>query len=286
MIVERETEILKGKAYVDSIIEELRGRSDSLKSKGIMPVLAVVRMGSREDDLAYERGLKKRAVSAGVKVEVFELDEMATQKEAEDLIGNLNNDERIHGILIFEPLPPHIDGEKLHKRLTPGKDVDGVTAGSMATVYSGKGKGFAPCTAESCIALLKYYGVELSGKKAVVLGRSMVIGKPVSLLLLAENATVTICHSKTEKLKEVCKEADILIACLGKGKFVNEEFLREGQIVIDVGINFDEDGNMVGDVDFEAASAAGVSGITPVPGGVGTVTTATLMKHVIEAAER
>lgn len=280
------TELLKGKPYVDSIIEELQARSDALKEKDIVPVLAVVRMGQREDDLAYERGLKKRAVSAGVSIKVYELAETAQQKDVEELIGELNADDKIHGVLIFEPMPAHIDAEKIHRRLTPKKDVDGVTAGSMATVYSGKGKGFAPCTAEGCVELLKFYGVEIEGKKAVVLGRSTVIGKPVSMLLLENNATVTVCHSRTKNLREVCREADIIIACMGKAKFVDGSFLREGQVVVDVGINFDEDGNMVGDVDTNAAIEAGVSGITPVPGGTGVVTTAILMKHVIEAAEK
>ncbi|MBE6030486.1 MAG: bifunctional 5,10-methylenetetrahydrofolate dehydrogenase/5,10-methenyltetrahydrofolate cyclohydrolase [Clostridiales bacterium] len=280
------TELLKGKAYIDSIIEELQKRSDALKEKDIVPLLAVVRMGEREDDLAYERGLKKRAVSAGVVVKVHMLPETADQKDVENLIGDLNADDKVHGILVFEPMPAHIDSEKVHKRLTPAKDVDGVTSGSMATVYSGTGKGFAPCTAEGCVELLKFYGVELAGKRVVVLGRSTVIGKPVSMLLLAENATVTICHSKTTDLPAICKEADILIACIGKGKFVGEQYLREGQVIVDVGINFDEEGNMTGDVDMEAAQSVGVAAITPVPGGVGMVTTAMLMKHVIESAER
>lgn len=280
------TELLKGKLYVDSIIEELQSRSDALKEKNIMPVLAVVRMGKKESDLAYERGLKKRAVSAGVNVEVYEIDEYSEQREVEDLIKLLNNDERIHGILIFEPLPQHINAESLHKKLATAKDVDGVTAGSMATVYSGKGKGFAPCTAEGCIELLKYYGVQLAGKRAVIIGRSNVIGKPASMLLLGENATVTVCHSKTRNIEQICREADIVIACIGKGKHVGEAYLREGQILVDVGINFDEAGNMVGDIDFDAALKVGASAVTPVPGGVGAVTTAILMKHVIEAAER
>ena len=278
-------EILKGKPLADSIIEDLKGRVDNLKEHDIFPTLAVVRLGERDDDLAYERGLKNKAVQSGIKVVVKELPIDANQKQVEHAIRDLNEDERIHGVLIFKPLPKHLDEKKICETLIPEKDMDGITGAAQADLYIGKNNFYAPCTAQSCVEILKYYGVELKGKRAAVIGRSPVIGKPVSMLLLNEHATVTICHSRSQELEKICSEAEVLIACAGRAKLVDDRFINENQVIIDVGINFDENGKMVGDVAFDEVEP-GVKAITPVPGGVGAVTSALLMQHVVIAAEK
>ena len=187
---------------------------------------------------------------------------------------------------MFRPLPKHLDENEACEALAPEKDVDGITRGSMASIYSGKGAGFAPCTAESCIEILKYNGVEMSGKRAVVIGRSLVIGKPVAMLLMANNATVTVCHSRTKDMPSVVKEADIVIACLGRAEMITADYFAPGQTVLDVGINWSEEKNkLVGDVAFDEVEPI-VDAITPVPGGVGSGTTAVLIRHVVEAAEK
>ncbi|PWM67327.1 MAG: bifunctional 5,10-methylene-tetrahydrofolate dehydrogenase/5,10-methylene-tetrahydrofolate cyclohydrolase [Eubacteriales Family XIII. Incertae Sedis bacterium] len=279
------TEILKGAPVAASIIEKAARKTERLKEKGIVATLAVVRFGSREDDLAYERGIRKSAERAGISVSLYEMPENAEQREAEALIARLNSCSEIHGILIFKPLPPGIDEKGLQSILSPEKDIDGITDAASASLYSGDGRYAIPCTARACIEMLRHYNIGISGKNAVVIGRSPVIGKPVSLLLLKENATVTICHSKTESLSQICRGAAILIACSGKAEMITKEFMNEKQTIIDVGINFDMDGNMVGDVRFKDADGF-VYAAAPVPGGVGTVTTAVLMDNLAEAAMR
>lgn len=277
--------ILKGKEVIDSLNEELRERSKALTEEGIEPTLGIVRLGERPDDMAYERGAMKRAENTGVSVRRFVFDQDMTQDELLDEIDRINSDDSIHGVLMFRPLPPQIDDETVRNALAPEKDVDGITDISMAGVYAGSDAGFPPCTAEACIQMLDYYDVDVKGKNVAVIGRSHVIGKPVAMMLIGKNATVTVCHTKTEDMATICQHKDIIIAAAGHKDTVTEDFLTPDQTVIDVAINFDDEGNMCGDVDFPAAENI-VDAITPVPGGVGTVTTSMLMKHVIEAAEK
>ncbi|MBO5975836.1 MAG: bifunctional 5,10-methylene-tetrahydrofolate dehydrogenase/5,10-methylene-tetrahydrofolate cyclohydrolase [Oscillospiraceae bacterium] len=278
-------EILKGAAVAAALNEGSKAFCLSLREKGICPCLAIVRVGERGDDIAYERGILKRCSALDVEAKQIILPENIAQDELVDLINGLNKDDGVHGILVFMPLPSHIDEAVVRESISPEKDIDGVTSGSAAFVYSGKGSGFAPCTAQAVIEILKYYNIKIASRRVAVFGRSMVIGKPVSMLLMGENATVTVCHSKTAEGAEIAKHADIIIAALGKAKALREDYFREGQCVIDVGINFDEDGKMCGDVDFVAAEAL-ASYVTPVPGGVGAVTTAVLLRHTLESAEK
>lgn len=276
--------IFKGREVADNISEKLVKRVDELKKKGKSPTLAILRVGVNPSDLAYERGAVNRAEKIGVKTRILELDETSTTDEVLEKIDVLNSDDTVHGVLIFRPLPKHIDDDKVRNRLKADKDVDGIGDVSMAKIYRGDTSGFAPCTAKACIEILKHFAVEIKGKKAVVIGRSMVIGKPVAMMLLNENATVTICHSKSEKLSKIIAENEIVISAVGRANTVTAECTCGNQKIIDVGINVHESGKMVGDVDFENVFGE-VYGITPVPGGVGAVTTSILMDHVVRAAE-
>lgn len=278
-------EILKGATVAAAITEELIRRADALKAKGIEPCLAILRVGERADDLAYERGALKRCEKVGVRAVSIVLDSDCTQDALLDAIARINADDAIHGCLMFRPLPKHLNEQAACEALLPCKDVDSMTAASLRTVFTGRGEGFAPCTAQSCIELLDHYGYDPAGKRVVVIGRSLVIGKPVSMMLQTRNATVTMCHTKTANMPEICREAEILVVAAGKAGVVNETFTNPGQVVIDVGINASPDGGICGDVQFTAVEPR-VKAISPVPSGVGSVTTAVLCKHVIEAAER
>lgn len=278
-------EILSGAAVAQKLDDELKGKIEKLKNSGIEPTLCVVRLGQKPEDLSYERGLLKKAEKLGIEVNKKLYDENITQEELAGELRKIDADNNNHGILIFRPLPSHIDEKKVLELISPQKDADGVTDASMLGIYADTGVGNPPCTAEACMEILKHYDIRLQGKKTVVLGRSLVVGKPLSLMLLKENATVTICHSKSENLSKICKEADILIAAVGKAKLLDKEYVSEGQIVIDVGINMGEDGKLCGDVNFEEVESV-VSKISPVPGGVGTVTATVLMSHVVAMAER
>lgn len=278
-------EILKGKPVADAITEDIKNRSDILREKGKIPTLAIVRVGENSADMAYERGAMKRSEKAGVYVERILLPEDANTAQVVATVEKLNQDEAIDGVLIFSPLPKHIDEDQVRNTLVAEKDVDGIGDRAMAGVYSGQAIGYSPCTAQACIEILKYYNVPIKGKKATIIGRSLIIGKPVAMMLMKEHATITVCHTRTENIQKESQAGDIVIAAAGKAKMVDGSYLREGQVVIDVGINVDEEGNMCGDVDFDSAEKI-VKGITPVPGGVGSVTTSILMKHVVEAAEK
>lgn len=277
--------LLKGAEAAKALTEKLTSRTEELKAKGVEPCLAIVRVGERDDDLSYERGAMKRCEKIGIKVKNVVLPLEITQEELIAEIEKINADDSIHGVLLFRPLPKHIDDEAVRKSLAPAKDMDGITDGSLGAVYAGTKDGYAPCTAASCVEILKHYDIPVSGKRVVVIGRSLVIGKPVSMLLLAENATVTICHSRSQNLAEICREADILVVAAGKAGMVTKDFVRQGQTVLDVGIHVDADGNMCGDTVFAEVEPI-VDMITPVPGGVGSVTTAILASHVVEAAEK
>ncbi len=280
-------ELMLGLPVAKAINERLLPRIDSLKAAGVSPKLAIVRVGAREDDLSYERGALKRCETLGIEVEVIEVAEAdATTESLVATLEGLNARPDVHGVLMFRPLPAGIDEAAVCAALAPQKDLDCMTPTSLLTTLSGRGAGFAPCTAEAVVELLDFYGVELDGANVTVVGRSLVIGKPVSMMLQARNATVTMCHTHTRDLAASCRAADVVVAAAGHARTVGAEALREGQVVVDVGINWDEEaGKLVGDVDFESAEPK-VSAITPVPRGVGSVTTAVLAKHLVEAAER
>ncbi|HBF0918827.1 TPA: bifunctional 5,10-methylene-tetrahydrofolate dehydrogenase/5,10-methylene-tetrahydrofolate cyclohydrolase [Clostridioides difficile] len=277
-------QIIKGKPVADKISEELIKEVDLLVKEGINPKLTIVRVGARSDDLSYERGALKRCQNIGITTEVLELAEDITQEEYIDVLKRVNDDKNVNGILCFRPLPKHLNEEVIKYVIAPEKDVDCFSPINSAKVMEGDKSGFPPCTPTAVVEILKHYNVDLKGSKVTVLGRSMVVGKPVSMLLLSEHATVTICHSKTKNLSGVAAEADVLIAAIGRAKIVDESFVKDGAVVIDVGINVDEEGNLCGDVDTNAVLDK-VSMITPVPAGVGSVTTSILAKHVVKACK-
>ncbi len=277
--------ILKGAPAAGALTEKLAAAAQALSAHGITPTLAIVRVGGRGDDIAYERGAVKRCEKVGIAVRSFVLAADVSQDELLAVIDEINRDETIHGCLMFRPLPKHIDERAVCEALDVRKDVDCMTERSLAGVFTDSSVGFAPCTAQSVIELLDYYGVELAGRRAAVIGRSLVIGKPVSMLLQAKNATVTMCHTKTVDMAAVCRAADIIVAAAGHAGTVTAEFTNPAQVVVDVGINALPDGSLVGDVDFATVEPL-VKAITPVPAGVGSMTTAVLCKHVVEAAER
>ena len=278
--------LLKGKDVVENLNEKLSEKVNELKTKGINPTLAILRVGEKADDLSYERGAIKRCQLVGVDVKVVALPIDVTEEEFFDTLDKLNNDITIHGILMFRPLPKHIDEAKARNMLSPAKDVDGSTNLSLAGVFTNTNLGFSPCTAEAAMEILKYYNIPLSGKKVAVIGRSLVIGRPIAMLLMHENATVTICHTKTVDVPGITKNADIVVVASGQMESVGADYLRENQTVIDVGISWNSEKNkLCGDVKFDEVEGI-VDAITPVPGGVGGVTTSILVKHVIEAAIR
>lgn len=278
-------QFLKGLPVAKAIAKELSERSGLLNEKGVKPTLAILRVGSRPDDLSYEKGAVKRCAECGIEVRRVIFSENVTQQELIESIEEINRDDTIHGVLLFRPLPKHMDENLVCAALAPEKDMDGITEGSMAGIFSGSGKGYPPCTAQACIEILDHYGIEIQGRRVTVMGRSNVIGKPVFMLLLKRNATVTVCHTKTADPVAECSRADILIAAAGKAGVITGKHVAPGQTVLDVGINVTPEGKLMGDVDFDAAEPV-VGAISPVPGGVGSVTTAVLAKHVIEAAEK
>ncbi len=278
-------QILKGTEVSTALNEKLRIETEALHIRGIVPTLAIVRVGERADDISYEKGAEKRANAIGVAVQKYILPQDATQSELVETIRRINADKTIHGALLLRPLPKHMNEELVRSVLLPEKDVDGITDGSLAGVFSGSGRGFAPCTAQACMEILDYYQIPTQGKTAVVIGRSLVVGKPVAMMLIQKNATVTVCHTKSEDIPSIAKKADILIVAAGRARVVGATYAGVGQTVIDVGIHFDENGKMTGDVDYSAVEPL-VRAITPVPGGVGAVTTTVLIGHVIEAANR
>lgn len=276
---------LGGKEVADEIMADLKIKVEELKGNGVNPKLAILRVGQREDDLAYERGVLKRFETAGVEVEVTVLDQEVSQEELDKTFDGINNDPKVHGILVFRPLPKGLSDEHMRRTIDSGKDVDFMDIRNMEDCLSGVRDCAAPCTAEAVMALIKHYQIETKGKKVTVVGRSLVIGKPVALLLTTANATVTVCHTKTVNIEEECRRADIIVACCGVAKMITDSYVRDGQIVIDVGMNVDEEGKLCGDVDYDKVSEI-AEAITPVPGGVGSITTAILLRHVINNALR
>lgn len=277
--------ILKGAPVVATMNERNAVLCEQLKAKGIIPTLAVVRVGEREDDLSYERGVMTRCGKVGVEVKQFLLPADASQDDLLKVIAEINADDSIHGCLLFRPLPKQFNDRTVRAALAPEKDIDGITDGSLAGVFTNTDLGYAPCTAQACLEILKYYNIPLSGRRAVVVGRSLVVGKPAAMMLDRENATVTLCNSHTQNLPALCKEADVVVVAMGKMGAVGADCLREDQTVVDVGIHVNEEGKLCGDVKFAEAEPI-VDAITPVPGGVGTVTTSVLVGHVVQAAAK
>lgn len=272
----------RGMPAVKAMAEDFKSRVAELKDKGVYPKLAVVRVGAREDDIAYEKGIMKRFGAVGVDVSVIELPIDIDENSFEETIKELNEDEKVHGILVFRPLPKQLSDDRLKEIIRPDKDVDSISMVNAAKVFAGDKTGYAPCTAQAVMELLAHYDVDLTGKRVVIVGRSLVVGKPLAMLMLAKNATVTVCHTRTKNIEDECRRADILVACAGSAKMIKKDYTNPGQIVVDVGINF-VDGAMCGDVDYDDV-AEHVAAITPVPGGVGTVTTSVLLKHTLESA--
>ena len=276
--------LMKGADVAKTMKEELTAEARRLKDRGILPGLTIVRVGARPDDLAYERGARKRMEMIGIECKVVELPQTITQAEFEKTFFKINEDPKVHGILLFRPLPGHLDEGPVVSRINPLKDVDCMCPVNIAKVFSGDETGHAPCTPEAVMEMLDYYKIDPKGKKVTVIGRSMVVGKPLSMLLLKRHATVTICHTRTKDLSATCREAEILVAAAGKARMVTADMIGDGAVVVDVGINVDAKGNLCGDVDFNAAEPV-TSYISPVPRGVGSVTSSVLAKHVLKAAE-
>jgi len=278
-------ELLKGADVVKALGDRMISDIEILKANGVSPTLGILRVGERPDDISYEKGATKRCGTVGVEVRSIVLPADVTQGELLKQVDTLNNDDSIHGILLFRPLPKHLDEAAVCAALKPEKDVDGITDGSLAGVFTGSGKGFAPCTAQACMEILDFYDIDCKGKRAVVIGRSLVVGKPAAIMLMGKHATVTVCHTRTVDMPSVARGAEILIVAAGRMESLTKEYFSPGQIVIDVGINWNEEkGKLCGDVMFEDAEPI-VAAITPVPGGVGTVTTSVLVSHVVKAAK-
>lgn len=288
--------LLLGKEVTDALNAKLQERTAALREKGVTPTLAIVRCGANPSDLSYEKGATKRAELVGVEIVKYELPEDVTKEALLATIDEINKNDDIHGVLMFRPLPKHLkaDQNEICNRLDPKKDMDCMTDLSNAGVFEGRSDlGYAPCTPAACMEILDYYGIDCKGKNAVVIGRSLVVGKPAAMMLMGKNATVTVCHTKTVNTAEIARNADILISAAGVLNSLTKDFVRPGQVVIDVSINWDPEkvnskggkGAIAGDAVFDEVEPI-VDAITPVPGGVGSVTTSVLMKHVVEAAEK
>lgn len=282
-------QLLSGREVASAMNDALLTRAGALAERGILPTLAIVRVGENESDLSYQRGAEKRAQKVGVDVRVIALPEAVAAETLLETIRALNEDEGVHGVLLLRPLPGHLKdkSQQICNALRPDKDVDAMTDLSSAGVYQGRPDlGFPPCTPEACMKILHHYGISCAGKRAVVIGRSLVVGRPLAMMLMAEDATVTLCHSKTPNLPEIARQGDILVTAAGRLGFVYAGFVRPGQVVLDVSVNWDPEKNgIAGDCVFDEVEPV-VSAITPVPGGVGAVTSSVLMDHVISAAER
>jgi len=285
---------LRGKEVNEALVASLQARTAALKEKGITPTLGIIRLGENPSDLSYEKGATKRAEEVGVAVKNYILPEDASKEDVLKVIDEVNADDSVHGVLMFRPLPKHLkaDQDEICNRLAPCKDVDSMTHMSNAGVFEGQDLGYAPCTPAACMEILDHYGIDCKGKNAVVIGRSLVVGKPAAMMLMAKNATVTVCHTRTVNTAEICKNADIIVTAAGVLGSLTKDFVSEGQVVIDVSMNWNPEkitskgkGGMSGDCVFDEVEPI-VGAITPVPGGVGAVTTSVLMKHVVEAAEK
>lgn len=274
-------EILKGLPVANAINEKLMEQVKSIE--GPLPHLAIIRVGERPDDCSYERGAVKKMDKVGVRCTTYTFDADIDDDTFQAEFGKINENPDIDGILMLRPLPKQLDEKQIENKIDPRKDLDGISPLNLAKVYAGDESGYAPCTAEAVIEMLDYAGIDIKGKRVTVVGRSLVIGKPVSMLLMKRNATVTVCHTKTVDMAGTCKNAEILVAAAGSARMIKKEYVADGAVVIDVGINVDDEGNLCGDVDFDAISDIAAAA-TPVPGGVGSVTTSVLAKHLVKAA--
>lgn len=274
---------LSGKEVTAAINARIRANVETCRAHGVEPTLCMVRVGDNPSDMSYERGASKRCETLGVACKQIHLSEDVSQEELLSVIADVNQDPAIHGLLLFRPLPKHLDQALIENALNPAKDVDCMTDLSMSGVFTGKEIGFPPCTPQACMEILDHYGYDCTGKKAVVIGRSLVVGKPAAMMLIKKNATVTICHTRTKDMPAVTRDADLIIVAAGRAGVIGADYVREGQTIIDVGINVNAEGKLCGDVDFAAVEPV-VDAITPVPGGVGTVTTSVLVGHVADAA--
>lgn len=272
---------LRGKKVSDGIKEYV---SKELETLSFVPKLAIVRVGENPDDMSYERGATKKLKSFGLDVASYVFPQDISDEDFKKAFKDINEDDEVTGILLLRPLPRTINEKDIENMIDPKKDLDGISPINIAKVFAGDTSGFSPCTAEAVIEVLKAYDIELTGKRVTVVGRSMVVGKPVSMLLLKENATVTMTHTRTVNLKKTCSDAEIVIAAAGRAKMLNSDYCGQDAVMIDVGINVDENGKLCGDVDYSTLDGK-ASAATPVPGGVGTVTTAVLAKHLIQAAK-
>lgn len=272
---------LRGKKVSDGIKEYV---SKELETLTFVPKLAIVRVGENPDDMSYERGATKKLKSFGLDVASYVFPQDISDEDFKKAFKNINEDDEVTGILLLRPLPHTINEKDIENMIDPKKDLDGISPINIAKVFAGDTTGFSPCTAEAVIEVLKAYDIELTGKRVTVIGRSMVVGKPVSMLLLKENATVTMTHTRTVDLKKTCSDAEIVIAAAGRAKMLNSDYCGQDAVMIDVGINVDENGKLCGDVDYATLDGK-ASAATPVPGGVGTITTAVLAKHLIQAAK-
>lgn len=277
-------EILRGKDVAQEIKEKIVEDVEALKKEGKEPTMGIVRLGSNPDDISYERSIIKNCEKLGISTKVFENDLEMTTEELEKLMEKLNKDSSVSGILVFRPLPKHIDESRIRKSISPDKDIDCMHPLNLARVFEGDMSGFVPCTPKSAMEILLYNKVDLEGKNVVVINRSMVLGKPLAMMLLNENATVTICHSRTKDLPSITKAADVVVTALGRAKFFDKKYFNEDSICIDVGVSMDDDGKLSGDIDYEPVSEL-VKMITPVPGGVGSVTTSLLLSQVVKACQ-
>ena len=278
--------LLKGKEVANAINERNKKLVEELKAKGVTPTLAVFRLGEKQGDLSYEKGIDKRSAEVGINVVKYVFDEDVSEEEFYNKLDEANNNNDIHGILVFRPLPKRFDDKKLRNYINSQKDVDGCGDMSLAGVFTNTEVGFAPCTAQAAMEVLDYYGIDVKGKNVVVIGRSLVIGKPVSMLLLNANATITICHTKTKDIEAIASKAEILILATGKSEMITKDYVNPNQVIIDIGVSFNEEKQkLTGDANFDEVEPI-VDSITPVPGGVGSVTTSVLIDHVVKACVR
>lgn len=276
-------EVLKGAQVSARIKEEVQ---EAMKDwSGPAPCLAIVRAGENPDDMSYERGAVKKMEAFGLRAALYPFPADISDQEFKQEFQKINDNPDIHGILVLRPLPGQIAEKDIEKMINPAKDLDGICPENIAKVFSGDPEGFSPCTAEAVVEVLKACEIPISGSRVTIVGRSMVVGRPLSMLLLKEHATVTICHTRTKNLEETCRQAEILVAAAGRARMLNREYVGDGAVVIDVGINVDSDGKLCGDVDFDTIRETAAKA-TPVPGGVGAVTTAVLAKHLVRAAQK
>ena len=278
-------EILKGNVVAAQIKEDMKKEIEELGKIGKTPTLGIVRLGNNPDDVSYERSIIKNCEAIGVNSKVIEREVEMTTEELVELMGQLNEDKDISGILVFRPLPKHIDETKIRDAISPEKDVDCMHPLNLEKIFEGDMTGFQPCTPKAAMEVLLFNNVPLEGANVVVVNRSMVVGKPLIMMLLEKNATVTVCHSRTKDLAEITKRADVVVTALGRAKMFDEKYFHEKSVIIDVGMSVDSEGKLSGDVDYPKVSE-NVGMITPVPGGVGAVTTSILLSQVVQACKR